>query len=71
MYIKEGIIPTVIGTVATATGFALKKNIPDSYRNGLIGFGLASIAMGSAELMGGKVQSKDIMKQANNALPFR
>ncbi len=52
MHIKEGIVPAVLGTVVTATGVALKStNLPGSYSNGLIGFGLANIALGSAELI--------------------
>ena len=71
MHIKEGIIPTVLGTVVTATGVALKDNIPDSYRNGIIGFGLAHIAMGSAELVGQNIQNKDMMKKVTKAISFR
>ena len=64
MYIREGIIPTVLGTVVTATGVALKStNLPESYRNGLIGFGLANIALGSAELVSNKMESRTIMNK--------
>lgn len=71
MHIKEGIIPTVLGTVVTATGYALKNNIPESYRNGIIGFGLAHIAMGSAELVGQNVQNKNMMKKVTKAISFK
>lgn len=71
MRIKEGIIPTVLGTVVTATGFALKKNIPESYRNGIIGFGLAHIAMGSAELVGNKVQDENMLKRVTKVMSFK
>ncbi len=71
MHIKEGIIPTVLGTVVTATGVALKDSIPDSYRNGIIGFGLAHIAFGSAELVGQNIQNKDMMKKVTKAISFR
>lgn len=71
MHIKEGIIPTVLGTVVTATGVALKNNIPESYRNGIIGFGLAHIAMGSAELVGQNIQNRDIMKRVTKAVSFK
>lgn len=71
MHIKEGIIPTVLGTVVTATGFALKNNIPESYRNGIIGFGLAHIAMGSAELVGNKVQDKDMVRRVTKVMSFK
>lgn len=63
MHIKNGLIPTVLGTVVTATGVALKKsNIPDSYRNGIIGFGLANIALGSAEMVTDKSMAKNTLK---------
>ncbi|WP_313340836.1 asparagine synthase [Sedimentibacter sp.] len=59
---RNGMIPTVIGTVVTATGFALRNsNIPDSYKNGLIGFGLAQIAMGSAEMLTESIQKNNMM----------
>ncbi|MGD9569306.1 MAG: asparagine synthase [Sedimentibacter sp.] len=71
MHIKEGIIPTVLGTVVTATGVALKDNIPAPYRNGIIGFGLAHIALGSVELVGQNIQNKDVMKKVTKAISFR
>lgn len=71
MHIREGVLPTVLGTVVTATGLALKNNIPESYRNGIIGFGLAHIAMGSAELVGQNIQNKDMVKRVTKAVSFR
>lgn len=71
MHIREGVLPTVVGTVVTATGFALKNNIPKSYRNGIIGFGLAHIAMGSAELVGQNIQNKDMVKKVARAISFK
>lgn len=71
MHIKEGIIPTVLGTVVTATGVALKDNIPDSYRNGIIGFGLAHIAIGSAELVNQNIQNKDVVRRMTKAISFK
>ena len=71
MHIKEGIIPTVLGTVVTATGVALKNNIPDSYRNGIIGFGLAHIAIGSVELVGQNIENNDMMKKVTKAISFK
>lgn len=68
---KEGILPTVLGTVVTATGFALKNNIPEPYRNGIIGFGLAHIAIGSAELVTQNIQNKDIMKRVSKSMSFK
>ncbi len=71
MHIKEGLIPTVLGTVVTAAGVALKDNIPDSYRSGIIGFGLAHIAIGSVELVGQNIQNKDIMRKVTKAVSFK
>lgn len=52
MHIKEGIIPAVLGTCVTATGIALKNSgLPESYRSGIIGFGLAHIVLGSVEMV--------------------
>lgn len=72
MRIKEGLVPTILGTVVTATGVALKNsNLPESYRNGLIGFGLAHIALGSAELVTNNVQHKHIMNKMTKMAPFK
>lgn len=59
---RSGIIPTVLGTVVTATGFALKNtNIPESYKSGIIGFGLAHIAIGSTEMLTENIQRSNMM----------
>jgi len=59
---KQGIIPTVIGTAVAATGIALRNtNLPESYRNGIIGFGLANIALGSAQMINDNIISSDVM----------
>ena len=72
MRIKEGIVPTVLGTVVTATGVALRNtNLPESYRNGLIGFGLANIALGSAELVTNNMQHHRIMTKMTKMAPFK
>lgn len=72
MHIKEGIIPTVLGTVVTATGVAMKNtNMPESYSNGLIGFGLAHIALGSAELISNNWQHRNMMKKMTKMAPFK
>ena len=72
MRIKEGIVPTVLGTVVTATGVALKNsNLPESYRNGLVGFGLANIALGSAELVSNNMQHRNIMNKMTKMAPFK
>lgn len=72
MHIKEGIVPTLLGTVVTATGVALKNsNLPESYRNGLIGFGLAHIAIGSAELVTNNWQHSNMMSRMSRMSPFK
>lgn len=72
MRIKEGLVPTVLGTLVTVTGVALKNsNLPESYRNGLIGFGLANIALGSAELVTSNMQHRSIMNTMTKMAPFK
>ncbi|MGB4438392.1 MAG: asparagine synthase [Sedimentibacter sp.] len=72
MYIKEGIVPTVLGTVVTATGIALKNsNLPESYRNGLIGFGLANIALGSTEMINQNMQNRNMMSTVTKAMHLK
>ncbi|KAF5052411.1 hypothetical protein SDC9_63640 [bioreactor metagenome] len=71
MHIKEGIIPTVLGTVVTATGIALKNsnnNLPESYTNGIIGFGLAHITLGSVEMISQNMQGKNVMDKMTKAV---
>jgi hypothetical protein len=71
MHIKEGIIPTVVGTVVTATGIALKNtnnNLPKSYTNGIIGFGLAHITLGSVEMISQNMQGKNIMNKMTKSI---
>ncbi|HHZ03209.1 MAG TPA: asparagine synthase [Tissierellia bacterium] len=72
MRIKEGLVPAILGTVVTATGVALKNsNLPESYRNGIIGFGLANIALGSAELVSSNMQHRQMMKKMAKMAPFK
>ncbi len=72
MHIKEGIVPAVLGTVVTATGVALRNtNLPESYRNGIIGFGLANIALGSAELVSNNWEHSRIMNKMTKMAPFK
>jgi len=62
MRIKEGVIPTVLGTVVTAGAAALrakdmrsmkmnKKNMIPMAETALLGFGLAHIVLGAIDLM--------------------
>ncbi len=51
MKIREGLIPTVLGTAVAATGLGLKRTAP--YLSwGIAGFGLAHIVLGSIDLIG-------------------
>ena len=72
MKIKEGLIPAVMGTAVAATGYALKKtNLPDSYSNGIIGFGLANIVLGSVGMISQNIDRDNIMNRMSKAVPFR
>ncbi|MFC4323479.1 asparagine synthase [Litchfieldia salsa] len=50
---REGLIPTVLGTAVTATGFMLKQNrkIDPMISNTIFGFGLAHIVLGAIDLV--------------------
>ncbi|UJL46167.1 asparagine synthase [Virgibacillus sp. NKC19-16] len=53
MNIREGMIPTALGTVVTATGYGLKQN-PGSNKmvaNTVFGFGLAHVVLGTIDLV--------------------
>ncbi len=72
MYIKEGLIPTVVGTAVAATGLALKKtNLPDSYSNGIIGFGLAHVVLGSMGMITHNSDRDNIMNKVSRAVNFK
>ncbi|NLD50303.1 MAG: asparagine synthase [Clostridiaceae bacterium] len=49
MKIREGMIPTVLGTVVTATGFSLSP-VSKKIAWGVAGFGLAHIVLGAIDL---------------------
>ncbi len=53
MDIREGMVPTVLGTAVAATGYALKQkhNSNKMFANTLFGFGLAHIALGVIDLV--------------------
>lgn len=51
MHIKQGLVPTIVGTAVAAAGYALKDSIPKPYSGGMVGFGLANIVMGSADMI--------------------
>ena len=50
MKMREGLVPTVLGTAVTATGFALRNRSPKASW-GIIGFGLAHIVLGGIDLI--------------------
>lgn len=68
MHIKQGLVPTVIGTAVAAAGFALKDTIPKPYSSGIVGFGLAHIVLGSVDMMNDKSAMQKTAKQFNKAL---
>ena len=51
--IREGLIPTVLGSAVTATGYALKQKRGSNkmIANTVFGFGLAHIVLGSIDLI--------------------
>ncbi|HWL26020.1 MAG TPA: asparagine synthase [Ureibacillus sp.] len=53
MSVREGLIPTILGTAVTAAGFAMTKNPTASkkYANTILGFGLAHIVLGAIDLV--------------------
>ena len=54
--IREGSLPTALGTVVTGLGMKIKKDNP-SLGWGIAGFGLAHILLGSLEMMEEKRRS--------------
>lgn len=52
MNIREGLIPTVLGTAVTTAGFAMKQSHKASpmIANTIFGFGLAHIVLGANDL---------------------
>lgn len=51
MKTKEGLIPTVLGTVVTTSGYAMKNMLPGPLAWGIVGFGLAHVVLGSIDLV--------------------
>ena len=68
MHIKQGLVPTVIGTAVAAAGFALKDTIPKPYSSGIVGFGLAHIVLGSVDMINDKSSVQKTARQFNKAL---
>ncbi|MBM7661394.1 formate/nitrite transporter FocA (FNT family) [Bacillus mesophilus] len=53
MDIREGLVPTVLGTAVTATGYALKQShrVSPMVSNTIFGFGLAHVVLGAIDLV--------------------
>jgi len=57
--LKEGTLPTALGTVVTGLGMKIKKNNPN-LGWGIAGFGLAHVLLGTIDLMDEKKQNRFI-----------
>jgi formate/nitrite transporter FocA (FNT family) len=53
MNVREGLIPTALGTAVTATGYALKQKRRSNkmIANTVFGFGLAHVVLGVIDLV--------------------
>ena len=53
MNIREGLLPTALGTAVTATGYVLKQKRRSNkmLANTIFGFGLAHIVLGAIDLV--------------------
>ena len=53
MNIREGLIPTALGSAVTATGYAMKQNRGSNkmIANTIFGFGLAHVVLGVIDLV--------------------
>jgi hypothetical protein len=53
MNIREGLIPTALGSAVTAAGFAMKQNRRSNkmIANTIFGFGLAHVVLGVIDLV--------------------
>jgi len=49
--VREGLIPTVLGTAVTTTGIALRSAVSPAIAWGVAGFGLAHIVLGTIDLV--------------------
>lgn len=50
MHIKEGMIPTALGTAVTIGGLMSTKYLPKKVSWGIVGFGLAHIVLGGIDM---------------------
>ncbi|MTI67069.1 MAG: asparagine synthase [Firmicutes bacterium] len=51
MQVREGLIPTALGTAVSTGAYAAKKFMPETVAWGVIGFGLAHVVLGSIDLV--------------------
>ncbi|RFU69203.1 asparagine synthase [Bacillus sp. V59.32b] len=53
MNVREGLIPTALGTAVTAAGYAMKQNEGSNkmVANTIFGFGLAHVVLGVIDLV--------------------
>jgi hypothetical protein len=53
MNIREGLIPTALGSAVTVTGYAMKQNRQSNkmIANTIFGFGLAHVVLGVIDLI--------------------
>jgi hypothetical protein len=52
---REGLIPTVLGTAVTATGVAFRGRYPMA-STAVMGFGLAHVVLGTIDMVGHRNQ---------------
>lgn len=50
MEVREGLIPTVLGTIVTGTGYVL-RNVNPLVGAAVMGFGLAHVILGGIDLV--------------------
>jgi hypothetical protein len=50
LYMREGLIPTVLGTAVTASGAAMRGKYPMAAA-AVVGFGLAHVVLGAIDLV--------------------
>lgn len=51
MHTREGLVPALLGTAVSTTGYALRDRIPSNLAWGIVGFGLAHIVLGTIDLV--------------------
>lgn len=63
MKVREGLIPTALGTVVTTAGLVSKKYAPEKLAWTVVGFGLAHVVLGSIDLVEHADESKLISNE--------